>query len=276
VLDPTAEPPTAEADQPTAAPPTEAAAEATAIPTAQAPIGGVTANNQWSPQEREFNGMIFVQVPAGCFEMGAVGVAATLSEGPPHQQCINAPFWIGTYEVTNLQVRDSGVDTVAEQAFRGDEVPRSNLTWFEARSVCESFGGRLPTEVEWEFAARGPDGLTWPFGELWQPGFIIHAANATSPVAVGQYREGASWVGAFDMSGNVREWVSSAQGSYPYDASDGRENDTSSANPNRITRGGSWQSGKDFVRLTYREWYDWNGYTTDIGFRCARDAQPGE
>lgn len=212
-----------------------------------------------------------VMVPTGCFELGAVGAAATLAERPEHPQCVDAPFWIGETEVTNGQAKASGFTFATAGEYAADNFPRDNVTWVEAKAFCESLGMRLPTEVEWEWAASGPDNLNWPGGDIYEPGFIIQAGNATLAAAVGQFSQGASWVGAFDMAGNVREWTSTGQASYPYDASDGRENYTDSGTQMKITRGGSYSSGGDFTRTSYRDWYDRDNFTGDIGWRCVRN-----
>lgn len=277
---PPEEPPAEEpaADEPAAEEPAaeQPAEEATAEPAptevvSDSPLPGVASNSEWTPEYQTFEGIEYALVPPGCFEMGSNDAAGTLSEQPVHKQCFDRPFWIAVYEVTNALIESSSIEPEAQRQFRGDEVPRTNVTWFEAAAFCESVGGRLPTEREWEYAARGPDGLRWPFGDQWLPGFVIHAANATSPVDVGTYPENASWVGALDMVGNVREWTSTGQASYPYDPTDGREDTSDRGNAQRITRGGGFLSGKDFVRSAYREWYDRAFYTADIGLRCARD-----
>lgn len=275
-----AEPETEEApevEEPTVMPEPGTEVE-TEAPTAPPEAGGlgypgnpVTANSQWTPVIQEFEGMEFALVPVGCFKMGADDSSATGAERPVHDQCFETPYWIGVTEVTNAQAETGAVEYQAEHGYRGDNVPRNNVTWFEAKALCESIGARLPTEVEWEYAARGPDSLRWPFGNEFVSGIVVYAVTYLSPIDVGQFWQAASWVGAFDIAGNVREWTSSGRADYPYDAGDGREITTASGNPQRIVRGGGYMSGQEGVRSSFREWYDWNGYTADIGFRCARD-----
>jgi iron(II)-dependent oxidoreductase len=152
-----------------------------------------------------------------------------------------------------------------------DERPREQITWFEARDFCESRGERLPTEAEWEYAARGPEAWIYPWGDefdgskmIWNRGL----SDGTAPV--GSLPAGASWVGALDMSGNAWEWVSSIYQRYPYDSSDGRESsqDTNSA---RVLRGGSWNLvNAVYLRAAYRyDGYPY-GWLSNFGFRCAR------
>jgi formylglycine-generating enzyme required for sulfatase activity len=242
-------------------------------------------------------------VPAGCFMMGSTGAqidaALTLcesvlsggcgraqfeDEAPQTQVCFEQPFWIGHYEVTNAEYGSHGT-------FPGDNLPRTNVTWNEAQAFCESRGGRLPTEAEWEYAARGPDGLIFPWGNEFEPDRLNYCDGTCSidqgwkdaafndgyadPAPVGSY-DNTSWVGAFDLSGNVWEWTSTIYHPYPYDVLDGRENlaDTSSK---RVLRGGSWNWIAADARSAARDDYAGDFISSDwYGFRCARDFQPGD
>jgi formylglycine-generating enzyme required for sulfatase activity len=241
-------------------------------------------------------------VPAGCFTMGSTGAqidaALTLcqsvlpgcsrgqfeDEAPQTQVCFEQPFWIGHYEVTNAEYGSSG-------AFPGDNLPRTNVTWNEAQAFCESRGGRLPTEAEWEYAARGPDGLIFPWGNEFEPSRLNYCDGTCSidqgwkdaasndgypdPAPVGSY-DNVSWVGAFDLSGNVWEWTSTIYRPYPYDAHDGRENLTDS-DGKRVLRGGSWNWIAADTRAAARDDYAGDFTRSDwYGFRCARDFQPGD
>lgn len=229
----------------------------------------VTANSDWTPVAETRNGVEWVLVPSGCFEMGAADSFATNSERPPHGQCFDAPFWIMRTEATNAMVEASGVTVEVEDVWLGDNLPRVNITWTEAREFCRAVGGDMPTERQWEYAARGPSNYRWPNGDEFEGQYVIFAENATSPVAVGIWPENASWVGAYDMAGNVREWTTSGVYSYPYDPDDGREPAGDIVrDPERIVRGGSYLQGRDGVRGSFRQWYGMGFYTTDIGVRC--------
>ncbi len=264
----------------------------------------VTRNQDWTETIlRNLDGIDMKLVPAGCFMMGSTStqIDSALNlcesvlpggcgrdqfedEAPQTQVCYEQPFWIGHYEVTNADYGSHGT-------FPGDNLPRTNVTWNEAQAYCESRGGRLPTESEWEYAARGPDGLVYPWGNEFEPGRLNYCDGACSidqgwkdsahndgyadPAPVGAY-DNASWVGAFDLSGNVWEWTSTIYHPYPYDAHDGREN-LSDYDSKRVLRGGSWNWIAADTRAPARDDYAGDFTSSDwYGFRCARDFQPGD
>src|SRR5262249_44722350 len=153
---------------------------------------------------------------------------------------------IDRYEVSNTQYPGSGT------AFSGRNFPREEVSWFDAKAFCEQRLARLPTEAEWEYAARGPSNLIYPWGNKFDP-LKVNICDAECPDSgltngpddgyqwtspVGRY-ENASWVGAYDLIGNVNEWVSSIYKDYPYDATDGREN-PDDHDSDRVVRGSSW------------------------------------
>lgn len=227
----------------------------------------VTANNQWAPYMQSFNGLDFMLVPTGCFVMGSTD--GRPNESPTSERCFTQPFWIGRTEVSNAQYGAYGYWSLPVQ-------PRENVTWFQARTFCESRGARLPTEAEWEYAARGPDGLVYPWGDTFVGNNATYGHNAGQQTGfVIEKPGGLSWVGAYHMAGNVWEWTSTLEMPYPYYPDDGRENLADSTNK-RVYRGGSWINDEDTLRSSWRsaEFPDFN--LNVLGLRCARTFVPNE
>lgn len=237
------------------------------------------SNNDWTPIERDFDGIPMVLVPAGCFMMGSTDEQITyarslgaddwvLNEQPPHEQCFDEPFWIDKYEVTNEQYGSIGC---SEWSSEPDQ-PRNCVNWFDARDFCEARGRRVPTEAEWEYAARGPDGWIYPWGDEFIADNAVYSSNSNNRTTdVGSRPGGASWVGATDMAGNVWEWTSSLFEPYPYDVDDGRERDTGSdISVLRVLRGGSFVNTTDGLRATVRFGDFPDDVISNFGFRCAR------
>lgn len=213
---------------------------------------------------------MMVLVPAGCFMMGSENLDS--DEKPVHQQCLGAPFWIDKYEVSRSQFETLGGTRALENTFRGDIRPVENITWFEAQDFCEQQrNGRLPTEVEWEYTARGVDGLDYPWGNEFNRNYVAASWNSFGETRViNSFPLGKSWVGAHDMSGNVWEWTSSLALPYPYSAM--THEDDSDRLTARIVRGGSFYS----TSATVLESANRNGiypdrYSRLRGFRCVRD-----
>lgn len=239
----------------------------TVIPTGD-PLTPVLHNTDWTFQEHEFENVPMMLVPAGCFKMGSEDGAA--DERPVKQVCFNMPFWIDKTEITNAQFARFEGQADNSNQWKGGNRPRESITWLEARDFCNKRGARLPTEAEWEYAARGPDHLTYPWGNNFAPDNVVYGNNSANQTAdVGSRPAGASWVGALDMSGNVKEWVSSLYVDYPYDESHENSSDAIST---RVLRGGSWDNVKpDDLRAADRLWDALDFKYSGIGFRCARD-----
>lgn len=243
---------------------------------------------------------IMVYVPSGKFMMGSDN--AYSDEESVHEQVIANGFWLDLTPVTNAAyakfVADGGyqqrdlwtpagwtwreVGGVSEPRdwddFTAPDQPRVGISWYEAWAFAAWRGGRLPTEAEWEWAARGPENRVYAWGnslvdDVDDLGYVIYAGNSggkTHPVGEGIRIKGAAWCGALDMCGNVWEWVSSVYEPYPYRADDGRETQDGMRGW-RALRGGSWGGGLDDARAAYR-----NGISRDYrdsycGFRVAYD-----
>ncbi len=235
----------------------------------------VATNVDWTPVEQEFNGVTMVLVPAGCFMMG--GAEGSTNEHPVHKQHFDTPFWIDKTEVTRAQYQACVAAGVCEETpisdySTEDDQPINHVMWDQAQIYCAWRDARLPTEAEWEYAARGPDGLVYPWGNEYDGSKVIgwddptYSYKSTAPV--GSRPDGQSWVGALDISGNVLEWVSSLYKDYPYKADDGRE--LSEGMAVHVLRGGSFVNSTFILRGAYRYLnypkHDYYNY----GFRCAR------
>jgi formylglycine-generating enzyme required for sulfatase activity len=205
--------------------------------------------------------------------------------GPAHQVDLPA-YEIDHFEVTNDEfarfVEDSSYQTYAEQnssknwkdvAEGKGNHPVVYVTWDDAQAYCEWAGKRLPTEAEWEKAARGDDGRAYPWGN----DFIAEDGNfyeggIRGTTAVGSFPAGASPYGVEDMAGNVREWTADDFVAYPGAAADA---DPFFGQGNKVNRGGGWFDGEDGeIVTTYNRNAGPPGTSAndDIGFRCARDA----
>lgn len=232
----------------------------------------VTTNADWQPVIQDFDGVSMAYVPPGCFVMGQDDGAP--NEQPTHEVCFDNGFWIDVYEVTHEQFAQFGAAAGRPAAFEemGGDLPRERVTWFEARDLCILRGGRLPTEAQWEYAARGPDGLIYPWGDTFEAATAIVSLGADGhPEPVGSNADNASWIGSEDLSGNVYEWTNSLFAPYPYTIDDGRE-EAGRADMPRVIRGGAWSYGAELARAAARGFRPPTTETPDIGFRCARDA----
>jgi formylglycine-generating enzyme required for sulfatase activity len=226
----------------------------------------------------ETDGMVLLYVPAGEFTMGSNN--GNDDEKPVHTVYLDS-FWIDETEVTNAMYSKCEHDGKCGQPSDTSSYDNSNyanhpvlnISWNHAKAYCEWADRRLPTEAEWEKAARGTDQRAYPWGnDAPNNNLLNYYNNMQGTTEVGKYPNGASPYGALDMAGNVWEWVSSLFKPYPYSAADGRED--LSASGSRALRGGSWSLNGINVRSANR---DGNSplYTEHlIGFRCAMSATP--
>ena len=272
-----------------------------------------TTNEDPTKRTSEKDGMEMVFIPAGEFIMGWEGLDATseILPGPypdflEHTVYLN-DYWIDKYEVTNGQyqlcvaegacrpcmhnnIPPQGTDYFTEEAYA--DYPVVNVSWYMARDYCEWAGRRLPTEAQWEKAARGTDGRKYPWGNeeyseeyanicdvncpLAKKGNIANPNfndGYAGPAPIGSFPAGASPYGTMDMAGNVWEWTSTASELYPYDANDGREAQYDIADgekwPERILRGGPWNDGIGYQRSSFHYRAVAIYWNFNMGLRCA-------
>lgn len=247
-----------------------------------------------------------VWVPAGSFLMGTDAAAIErltamdppafvlgefASEQPQHRVRLTRGYWIDRFEVTNAQFRqfvdaggyvqkglwsEAGWAWLQEQASvppssycLGDapDMPARCVTWYEAEAYASFRHGRLPTEAEWEFAARGPESLVYPWGSEWDAS-RCNVVDSAGPKPVGSYPKGASWIGAQDMAGNAMEWVSDWLAVDYYAASPGDDPAGPSTGEKKVEKGGWWGGNQFVARAAYRHFEDPPTYADPhIGFR---------
>jgi serine/threonine protein kinase/formylglycine-generating enzyme required for sulfatase activity len=255
--------------------------------------------------------MVMVYVPLGTFMMGSddnqldralEGCNADVGdcdrtlftdEQPAHIVTLES-FWIDQTEVTNAQYRkcvDAGACEAPTVCDWGEPTYQTPLhayhpvvcvDWYGAKAYCEWAGARLPTEAEWEFVARGPNGFIYPWGDEFDcargnfddetliDDYVVPGGEGCDGYArtalVGSFETGASWIGALDMAGNLWEWVHDWYGDYAF---------TAQMNPTgpetgeaRVLRGGSWLTTLSWARSAFRYGDDPETRDSEYGFRC--------
>ncbi len=219
-----------------------------------------------------------VRVPAGEFRMGSE--TQNPDERPARTVYLNA-YWIDRHEVTNAQyeafVLERGHRRPAlwdDDRLSGPRQPVVGVDWFDAAAYCDWADKRLCTEAEWEKAARGTDGRPYPWGEE-EP----DAARANfdmrvgRPVDVGSHPAGVSPFGAYDMAGNVWEWVADWYQHGYYREAPTRNPRGPASGAVRVDRGGSWVNGAVSIVTTKRGRLIPTAKGDQIGFRCCKDAR---
>lgn len=247
---------------------------------------------------RELETMI--AIPAGQFIMGTDYRRADVQDGP--QRTVSLPaFQIDKYPVTNAQYARFVAATGHRPPLHWkdgripvglEKHPVTMVSWFDAKKYAEWAGKRLPTEAEWERAARGNDGRRWPWGNSMDPQRLNTYYQVGSTTVVGSYPSGASPEGVMDMAGNVSQWV--ADDFLPYPNTEAPEEmfqakiaqiPESPAERSKqvvdfvpteerykVMRGGSWKSDP-FSTAAYHRNFSWPHFASDFfGFRCAKSA----
>ena len=255
--------------------------------------------------------MLMVFVPGGEFEMGSDSTEVDFAldmcraydtncqrwyfsvEEPMHTVTLDS-YWIDQTEVTNGQYSlcvEAGVceeTRCQEERETGDDHPVVCVTGDQAAAYCEWAGGRLPTEAEWEYAARGVDRPRYPWGDEFDGNLLNYCdVNCSLPkrdesiddgfattAPVGSYPGGASWVGALDMAGNVWERVGDWFGEYPSDPQVNPLGPDSGARV--VLRGGSWHTSPDHARSALRTHSQPQTTSDHGGFRCVQDIPGAE
>jgi serine/threonine protein kinase/formylglycine-generating enzyme required for sulfatase activity len=210
-----------------------------------------------------------INIPGGTFLMGYDVTNGDLQSGPPHQVTVES-FFIDKFEVT---IEEYLKNKNPEGRTEENKLPMVNVTWREADSYCRSQGKRLPTEEEWEFAARGTDGRIYPWGNRFEPG-RANVANLPGDFApVGSFPDGNSPFGVSDMSGNAMEWTDSDF--RVYDGS--RYRPSGCSEPCKVIRGGAYFDRVQDATAVFRREYEpsilsrrRNAYAV-LGFRCAKE-----
>jgi len=255
-----------------------------------------------------------VYVPAGYFMMGSETVAAGRNERPARDVYLDG-FWIYTHPVTNQHFSEfteqTGFVTDAEYFGRSwvfefgsrlvvgaywrapegggshisgrEEYPVVHISYDDAAAYCAWADGRLPSEAEWEKAARGEKDYMYPWGNSQVSGEKANFCDTNCPMEwadrsfndgyartspVGSFPQGASIYGALDMSGNVWEWVADWYSSTYYATAPFENPPGPDSGENRVIRGGSWVSSAKYLRASYRNWSDPYDASNDHGFRC--------
>jgi len=252
------------------------------------------------------DGGTMVWVPSGSFPMGSTDeqVAELLrpwsgdarerlgfmfgAETPQRRVALDG-YWVAKHTVTNAQYRafcEATGREFPEKSDQGDDHPVVWVSWEDAKAYCDHYGLSLPTEAQWEYVARGPEGRVYPWGNEWDRERLCWAENrgpGGETSAVGSLPAGASWVGALDMAGNVLEWCAdwydpnyyntgpSSNPSGPAEAVSFRIPVLGVVLRARVLRGGSGAySNPDYFRCANRDHLDPTYRYGLNGFRCAR------
>ncbi|MDH5300289.1 MAG: formylglycine-generating enzyme family protein [Gammaproteobacteria bacterium] len=265
------------------------------VPYTKDELESMVAPEKWA----ELDSMI--KIPAGSFKMGTNNLRSDSQNRPEHVVTTKA-YYIDKYPVTTAQygLFVAATDYRPPLNWKGGRMDEAKLdhpvtlvTWFNARDYCAWAGKRMPTEAEWEKAARGDDGRRWPWGDVMDSARLNTYYTVGDTSAVEKFPNGVSPYGVYDMAGNVQEWVDADFN--PYSGTDAPKDVFVAKIPEvpqeqedlkmnlvnfkatdmkyKVLRGGSWKSDP-FTTSSFHRNYQWPQLTADFyGFRCAKDAQ---
>ncbi|MBK8376981.1 MAG: SUMF1/EgtB/PvdO family nonheme iron enzyme [Nitrospira sp.] len=227
-----------------------------------------------------------VLIPAGEFAMGSD--LGQEDEQPVHRVSVKA-FYLDVYETTVSRYAEFLASQKPDAPFKWNEAtagahenkPAVGVNWYDARDYCRWVGKRLPTEAEWEIAARGTEGRIYPWGSAHPTKGHANAGETRwrgydSLSNVGRFELGKTPEGVYDLAGNLWEWVADWYDPTYYQFS-ARDNPKGpSAGPLRALRGGAWNNDSKAIRSSNRAGYAPDARRNDVGFRCAQDGPSPE
>jgi formylglycine-generating enzyme required for sulfatase activity len=245
------------------------------VPSAPEPTLVPDQYTQGETLVRKIDGMVMVYVPSGEFEMGYPGGGDT-KRMPIHTVVLDG-FWMDKYEVSFDQYNQCVVEGKCQPSQYADFAPFNEknrpvigVSWFDADTYCNWVGGQLPSEAQWEYAARGPENLKYPWGEqdpdcnLANFGGWEGCTGLTAPI--GSFPDGASWIGALDLAGNVYEWT--VNWDYSYSAEKQINPIGPAEGVRKIMRGGCWTDFGTHLLAAQRIRFVPTDYADTVGFRC--------
>jgi formylglycine-generating enzyme required for sulfatase activity len=220
---------------------------------------------------------LVVRIPEGSFEMGSSAGDGEPAEHPQHRVYVSE-FLIDKTEVTwgqfKIFSRETG-SVLPDAPLWGtpDDYPITGVTWEEAKAFCQWVGGRLPTEAEWEKAARGTDSRRYPWGDQWDESRCnTFVGGPHRPLAVGMFPECVSPYGLLDMAGSVFEWCEDWYDERYYESSPVKDPLGPPSGLSRVTRGGDWLHQPKWTRVAYRQQALPTSKNVRQGFRCVQSA----
>jgi len=206
-----------------------------------------------------------VLIPAGEFQMGSKAA----EDETPHTIHLSA-YTIDKFEVTQEQFEKFMGDNPSD--FHGKNLPVEQVNWYEARDYCKAVGKRLPTEAEWEKAARAGTGTIYTWGDVIDGDYAWYWDNSKRTTHhVGTRKPNA--FGLHDMSGNVWEWVADYYEDTYYQTSPKENPQGPFTSKYRVIRGGSWRDLSEVLRTTRRNYDLPDGRFNHIGFRCVQSVK---